>query len=245
MKKLNQKGNNGITLIALVITIIVLLILAGVAINMAIDSDGLFGKAREASERWNRSITEEEAVIKDIFSMLDNEEIDTGNNGNNDEEEPEYENIKLDSSELLLYPNTTETLTITVEPEGVEVPALTWTSSDPSVATVSDGVVTWVSTGETTITVKDAYDFSATCKVTSLFQFTINTVTYYAEKGMDWLEWSKSSYKGQYNTITTSNVNGELGFNDNHWVYDASGNQQYVSYPIVENEAYKYPTSRW
>ena len=62
--------NKGITLIALVITIIVLLILAGVAINMAIDSDGLFGKANEAAEKWNTAIGEEQSHIQSLLDKL-------------------------------------------------------------------------------------------------------------------------------------------------------------------------------
>ncbi len=73
MKKTNKKSNaqNGITLIALVITIIVLLILAGVAINMAIDSDGLFGKANEAVSKWNSSVEEEEEAIQSLLNTLE------------------------------------------------------------------------------------------------------------------------------------------------------------------------------
>ena len=67
----NKTQNKGITLIALVITIIVLLILAGVAINMAIDSDGLFGKANEAAEKWNTALGEEEQGINDLLGKLD------------------------------------------------------------------------------------------------------------------------------------------------------------------------------
>lgn len=43
-----MKKNNGITLIALVITIIVLLILAGVSIAMISDQNGILGKAKSA-----------------------------------------------------------------------------------------------------------------------------------------------------------------------------------------------------
>ena len=43
-----MKKNNGITLIALVITIIVLLILAGVSIAMITSQDGILGKAKNA-----------------------------------------------------------------------------------------------------------------------------------------------------------------------------------------------------
>ena len=44
-KKLNSKHESGITLIALVITIIVLLILAGVAIVTLTGDNGILGKA--------------------------------------------------------------------------------------------------------------------------------------------------------------------------------------------------------
>ncbi len=57
-KKNKSKGKKGITLVSLVITIIVLLILAGVAINLAIDEEGLIGKAEEAVESWNRAVGE-------------------------------------------------------------------------------------------------------------------------------------------------------------------------------------------
>ena len=49
MKKITQeKREKGITLIALVVTIVVLLILAGVSINLIIGQDGLISKAKEA-----------------------------------------------------------------------------------------------------------------------------------------------------------------------------------------------------
>ena len=46
----NRKFNNGITLIALVVTVIILLILAGIGIG-ALGSDGLIQKARDAREQ--------------------------------------------------------------------------------------------------------------------------------------------------------------------------------------------------
>ena len=49
MRKINLKKEKGITLIALVITIIVLLILAGVAISMITGDSSIMNKAQEAS----------------------------------------------------------------------------------------------------------------------------------------------------------------------------------------------------
>ena len=51
-KKKSKKNTNqaGITLIALVVTIVVLLILAGITINMIFSDNGIIAKAQEASE---------------------------------------------------------------------------------------------------------------------------------------------------------------------------------------------------
>ena len=49
MKK-ELKKQNGITLVALVITIVILLILAGISIS-ALTQTGLFGKAKQAEQK--------------------------------------------------------------------------------------------------------------------------------------------------------------------------------------------------
>ena len=54
MKRRDRKGEKGITLIALVITIIVMLILAGVSITMAVNG-GLFNYARNAKVETERA----------------------------------------------------------------------------------------------------------------------------------------------------------------------------------------------
>ena len=59
LKKLRLQ-EKGITLIALVVTIVILLILAGVTINIALSDNGLFGKAKEASEEYQKAQLKEE-----------------------------------------------------------------------------------------------------------------------------------------------------------------------------------------
>ena len=75
MKKIKNNSvnrNNGITLIALVITIIVLLILAGVSIAMLTGENGLLTKATDAELRTN--IEDEKEIIKlEILGNLDNQ----------------------------------------------------------------------------------------------------------------------------------------------------------------------------
>ena len=53
--------DNGITLVALVVTIIVILIIAGISINSVIGDNGLITKAKEARKNWeDMQISEKE-----------------------------------------------------------------------------------------------------------------------------------------------------------------------------------------
>ena len=48
-KRVYSRSDRAITLIALIVTIIVLLILAGVTINLAVNNQGIFNKAKTAT----------------------------------------------------------------------------------------------------------------------------------------------------------------------------------------------------
>ena len=75
--KLNFKNKNkGITLIALIITIIVLLILAGISIS-ALTNQGLFGKAKDAGDRTTKAQLKEEISL--AIQEIQVEEIPRGN----------------------------------------------------------------------------------------------------------------------------------------------------------------------
>lgn len=67
---MKTNGRNGITLIALVITVIVLLILAGTAITLALDGGGLFAHTNNAVARWNAAIAEEEEKTNEVWNIL-------------------------------------------------------------------------------------------------------------------------------------------------------------------------------
>lgn len=60
----------GITLISLVITIILLIILAGIVINLSIGENGLFNKAKYAKEEYINSIEEEQKQINDAYGQM-------------------------------------------------------------------------------------------------------------------------------------------------------------------------------
>lgn len=76
------------------------------------------------------------------------------------------ESVTLDQTELTLKRSQNATLTATVLPDDATFPTVGWTSSDPSIATVSDaGTVTAVKPGTATITA-EAGGQSAACAVT-------------------------------------------------------------------------------
>ena len=62
--------NKGITLIALIITIIVMLILVGVTINIFLDDNGIFTNARKAANETKTAILTEPAEIDASLEML-------------------------------------------------------------------------------------------------------------------------------------------------------------------------------
>lgn len=62
----------GITLIALVITIIILIILAGVAINLSLGENGLFNKAKYAKEQYQMEAIKEQIQIDIIGKQSEN-----------------------------------------------------------------------------------------------------------------------------------------------------------------------------
>ena len=76
MKKF--KNTNGITLIALVITIVVLLILAGVSISMLTGDNGILTKASEAKEKTQKAQAEEEVRLAVLASIGTNGKINPG-----------------------------------------------------------------------------------------------------------------------------------------------------------------------
>ena len=81
MKKL--KETKGITLIALVVTIVVLLILSGVSINLILDNNGVIENAKEAKNQYEQAQTEEDSKLSDLSSIMKNKlDANRGNSSN-------------------------------------------------------------------------------------------------------------------------------------------------------------------
>ena len=75
--------------------------------------------------------------------------------------------IELSESEKKLNVGKSFTITATVKPDNAWNRTVTWSSSDPSIATVDEnGTVTAIAEGEAIITAESADGVKAECKVT-------------------------------------------------------------------------------
>ena len=67
---MKQQKNKGITLVALVVTIVVLLILAGITITMLFSDSGIITKAREAAEATEKAQSDTEKGLENLAEEL-------------------------------------------------------------------------------------------------------------------------------------------------------------------------------
>ena len=81
----SKKKKNGITLIALVVTIVILLILSGVTINMLLGEDGIIRTAQEAKNTWEGAVSNEQQEMQNLMNELNS--IMNGNGGTGDGED--------------------------------------------------------------------------------------------------------------------------------------------------------------
>ena len=84
-EKIIKKDAEGITLVALVVTIIILLILAGIAINLTLGEDGIFKKAGEGAQIYQNASNNEKIEIDKVSNYID--DYLNGNKNEDNEEE--------------------------------------------------------------------------------------------------------------------------------------------------------------
>ena len=102
-----MKNNKGITLVALIITVVIMLILAGVAIG-SLTGDGLFSKTRDAAGAYENATRTESEQIQTLINEID--EYLTGGNGGEETDTTPPSTATIESSNV---EETTFTLTAT------------------------------------------------------------------------------------------------------------------------------------
>ena len=108
-----MKRNTGITVISLVVSIIVLIILAGISINMLVGDNGIITMAQKAKENVELAKVEEETALNELYEEMNQEGIDIGDEESNEkdkiikslqeqleEQEKEIEELKR---QLMIY----------------------------------------------------------------------------------------------------------------------------------------------
>ena len=117
----DMKNNKGITLVALVVTIVVLLILAGVSINLVLGNNGIIAKAKEAETKSAEASQNDLKGMNGLVSEMEGALAGNGSTGSGN-------NFMTKNTEVT-YPDGKVWI-----PEGFKV-------ADDSASTVQGGVV--------------------------------------------------------------------------------------------------------
>ena len=156
------KNKKGITLVALIITVVVIVILSAITINI-IFKNNFIEIATKGIENYAEGQVEEERMMNNLSEFL--EEI-VGNITTAGEKQL-AEELTFKEKEIILEPKQNKKLEIEVNPYNTTNTKLNWTSSDETVATVKDGNVTAIKEGTATITATtiDGSNLMATCTI--------------------------------------------------------------------------------
>ena len=82
LEKKHNKKEKGITLVALVITVVIMLILAAIAIG-SVTGDGLFNRTRQAAETYENAADKESYMLENLIGQIDHY-IEGGTSGGGD-----------------------------------------------------------------------------------------------------------------------------------------------------------------
>ena len=137
----NYSNQAGITLIALVVTIVVLLILAGVTINAVFSDRGIIKKAQDAQNKANESVQKDMEQINALENWL-NENTGEGNKEVNISTLVGKEAVTKNTKAVDAYGNKiTIPKGFKVLAHGTEAGSATYTYSGDTIPAVQDGIV--------------------------------------------------------------------------------------------------------
>ena len=222
--KTKIKQEKGITLIALVITIVVLLILAGVSINAIFSENGIINKAKDAQNKMDQATQNDLDAIGGLSNWIDSKTDGTITS---------TKGISINKSNLTLELEEGKTVTETLTASLSEITGeITWSNSDNTKAEISSTkgasiIVTAKAIGTTTITATCG-EYTATCKVTVKEAMPIGSYI-------------------QYNVPYTDMYSGIEYTANNGWRYlgkDDAGNQLIVSTGIPAILHYSYSSNK-
>ena len=189
------KNKKGITLVALVVTIVVLLILAGVSINLVLGNNGIIAKAKEAE---TKSAEASENDLKGMNSLID--QMESVSNGNDNGGKAESETVPYLPSSDFHYDTSTsvDTGLVIQDASGNEYVWVVVPRTTAVYATTGLGKTTFTDADYTSIE-NDLKEYTKTYRGSTSFI----TDTWYADdKNEGWL--SETEYKTLKNSMLKS-----------------------------------------
>ena len=205
------QGKRGITLIALVVTIVVLLILAGITVNMLFGNGGILKTAEDATNTWNEATINEQESINNMTEQIGNlvngqigwgSETDPGKiptDGNFSEEKgvntPDLQDGALTPVKWVEEPKGSGTYTMKeTTPDDPDWYSYTTTDKKWANAITSDGSM-WVWVPRYAYQIADNYHTNSTTGGTINIEFLKGTTN----------EGATGKQIVEYNSSTTSN----------------------------------------
>ena len=189
-----MKKNKGITLVALVVTIVVLLILAGVSINLVLGNNGIIAKAKDAQRE---SAEASQNDLKGMNGLIEQMESTLNGSGNGGKTEPETVPY-LPSDDFHYDTSTSEDTGLVIkDASGNEYVWVVVPRTTAVYATTGLGKTTFTDADYTSIE-KDLKDYTSTYVTTSGY-----SDTWYADNQNEgWL--SETEYKTLKNSMLKS-----------------------------------------
>ena len=224
-KLTESKKQKGITLIALVVTIVVLLILAGVSVNALFGSNGIIEKAKEAQNKMDKAKANDLEGINELTNWIGNQ-VNGTTDDNKSNTLKSYEDASKENGilkENAVYTDN-ENAKVTI-PKGFKVSDVAATANSDGEQTVSKGLViqdkdgnefVWIPV-EYTATEVDSNNNGLDDGFETTFKRTTSDRSFYyepyakgyAEEESDYIKMMKSVQKnrgfyiGRYETGTT------------------------------------------
>ena len=150
MKTKNKKNylkQNGITLIALVVTIVVLLILAGVSLNAIFSENGIIKRAKDAQNKMDQATQNDLDALNGLNELIDSKTNETTGGNNNLSTTPKVSTLvgtvvdKNTKAEDAYGNKITIPKGFKVVAHGTVAGSATYTYSGDNIPAVQDGIV--------------------------------------------------------------------------------------------------------
>ena len=241
-----MKKNKGITLVALVVTIVVLLILAGVSINLVLGNNGIIAKAKEAQRKSAEASQNDLIGMNELAQQLEGKLNGSTGSGSENGGKTEPETVPYLPSDDFHYDTSTsvDTGLVIQDASGNEYVWVVVPRTTAVYKTTGLGKTTFTDADYTSIE-NDLKEYTKTYRGSTSY-----SDTWYADdKNEGWL--SETEYKTLKNSMLKSVYeNGgfyvgryEAGIGTNRTSIEAQVNGKYpvpTTAPVSKADAYPY-----